>query len=288
MADTVRFMMYRPNLLRESERAAIYFPSHMDEVERMFLLMAILQTEMHRQAYFLDRIHPVLSKRGSMTVPAHVFSSLGGGEIWVGIPNAADGNGREGVLTGGGGDIILTFTSHTLHRAWFYISCYDGGKVNWNRACRTKLRNSVRNYKSEEKRGTAQVPRLSNILASASASSAEGLTQLCHDHSGYAWLPFTSFSLPAIHRKNHSRALLKLAACYEADSLDRRHRHNPDPGTRGRSRVAHPLVTSQICTTYLQVTVHPELVDYLPPDSVTLLQLDHAEEKGATVGLLPW
>jgi hypothetical protein len=50
MADTVRFMMYRPNLLRESERAAIYFPSHMDEVERMFLLMAILQTEMHRQA----------------------------------------------------------------------------------------------------------------------------------------------------------------------------------------------------------------------------------------------
>jgi hypothetical protein len=45
----VRFTRYRPHLLHESEQAAIYFPPHMDEVERMFLLMAILQTEMHRQ-----------------------------------------------------------------------------------------------------------------------------------------------------------------------------------------------------------------------------------------------
>ncbi|KAJ7844534.1 hypothetical protein B0H14DRAFT_3455540 [Mycena olivaceomarginata] len=44
IADTVRFTRYCPHLLHESEQAAIYFPPHMDEVERMFL-MAILQTD---------------------------------------------------------------------------------------------------------------------------------------------------------------------------------------------------------------------------------------------------
>ncbi|KAJ7348056.1 hypothetical protein DFH08DRAFT_960413 [Mycena albidolilacea] len=49
-ADTVRFTTYHSHLLHDSERAAIYFPHQMvDEIERMFLLMAILQTEMHRQ-----------------------------------------------------------------------------------------------------------------------------------------------------------------------------------------------------------------------------------------------
>jgi hypothetical protein len=45
----VRFTVYHTHLLRESDRAVIYFPSQMDEGERMFLLMAILETEMHRQ-----------------------------------------------------------------------------------------------------------------------------------------------------------------------------------------------------------------------------------------------
>ncbi|KAF8188919.1 hypothetical protein K438DRAFT_1936231 [Mycena galopus ATCC 62051] len=50
VADTVRFTTYHPRLFHDSERAIIYFPHQMqDEVERMFLLMAILQTEIHRQ-----------------------------------------------------------------------------------------------------------------------------------------------------------------------------------------------------------------------------------------------
>ncbi|KAJ7205694.1 hypothetical protein B0H12DRAFT_1160153 [Mycena haematopus] len=48
-ADTVRFTTYQRRLFRENERAMIYFPHHMEEIERMFLLMAILQTEIHRQ-----------------------------------------------------------------------------------------------------------------------------------------------------------------------------------------------------------------------------------------------
>ncbi|KAJ7144124.1 hypothetical protein C8R44DRAFT_973794 [Mycena epipterygia] len=49
-AGTVRFTTYRPHLLHGNEPAVIYFPHQMqDELERMFLLMAILQTEMHRQ-----------------------------------------------------------------------------------------------------------------------------------------------------------------------------------------------------------------------------------------------
>jgi hypothetical protein len=49
-ADTVRFTTYHSHLLHDSDRAAIYFPHQMvDEIERMFLLMAILQTEIHRQ-----------------------------------------------------------------------------------------------------------------------------------------------------------------------------------------------------------------------------------------------
>ncbi|KAJ7236605.1 hypothetical protein B0H12DRAFT_1026809, partial [Mycena haematopus] len=48
-ADTVRFTTYRSRLFQENERAMIYFPYHMEEIERMFLLMAILQTEIRRQ-----------------------------------------------------------------------------------------------------------------------------------------------------------------------------------------------------------------------------------------------
>ncbi|KAJ6529610.1 hypothetical protein B0H19DRAFT_1192913 [Mycena capillaripes] len=49
-AGTVRFTIFQPHLLRDNERATICFPPELsDEVERMFLLMAILQTEMHRQ-----------------------------------------------------------------------------------------------------------------------------------------------------------------------------------------------------------------------------------------------
>ncbi|KAJ7895178.1 hypothetical protein B0H14DRAFT_2558756 [Mycena olivaceomarginata] len=49
-ADTVRFTPYRPHLLHANERAAIYLPHQMqDEIERMFLLMVVLQTEMKRQ-----------------------------------------------------------------------------------------------------------------------------------------------------------------------------------------------------------------------------------------------
>ena len=50
VADTVRFTTHHAHLLHDNERAAIYFPYQMqDEIERMFLLMAILQTEIHRQ-----------------------------------------------------------------------------------------------------------------------------------------------------------------------------------------------------------------------------------------------
>ncbi|KAJ7219889.1 hypothetical protein B0H12DRAFT_313907 [Mycena haematopus] len=49
VADTVRFTEYRRRLFHDSERAMIYFPHHMEEIERMFLLMAILQTEIRRQ-----------------------------------------------------------------------------------------------------------------------------------------------------------------------------------------------------------------------------------------------
>ncbi|KAJ6589315.1 hypothetical protein B0H19DRAFT_1248862 [Mycena capillaripes] len=46
---TVRFTPYRHHVLHDNERAVIYFPPEMqDEGERMFVLMAILQTEIHR------------------------------------------------------------------------------------------------------------------------------------------------------------------------------------------------------------------------------------------------
>jgi len=49
-AAAVRFTPYHSHLLHDSERAVIYFPHEMqDELERMFLLMAVLQTEIHRQ-----------------------------------------------------------------------------------------------------------------------------------------------------------------------------------------------------------------------------------------------
>ncbi|KAJ7056397.1 hypothetical protein C8F01DRAFT_1311310 [Mycena amicta] len=47
---TVRFTTCEPHLLRKTEQATIQFPYEMqDEIERMFVLMAILQTEMHKQ-----------------------------------------------------------------------------------------------------------------------------------------------------------------------------------------------------------------------------------------------
>ncbi|KAJ7657197.1 hypothetical protein DFH06DRAFT_1297888 [Mycena polygramma] len=47
---TVRFKAYHPHLFKGNEGAIIYFPHQMqDEIERMFLLMAILETETHRQ-----------------------------------------------------------------------------------------------------------------------------------------------------------------------------------------------------------------------------------------------
>ncbi|KAJ7083457.1 hypothetical protein C8R44DRAFT_753473 [Mycena epipterygia] len=49
-ADTVRFTTYQSHLLHEDHRAVIYFPYQLqDEIERMFLLMAILQSEIHRK-----------------------------------------------------------------------------------------------------------------------------------------------------------------------------------------------------------------------------------------------
>ncbi|KAJ6545465.1 hypothetical protein B0H19DRAFT_1075772 [Mycena capillaripes] len=49
-AGAVRFTTFHSHLFHDDERAVIYFPHQMqDEIERMFLLMAILQTEIHRQ-----------------------------------------------------------------------------------------------------------------------------------------------------------------------------------------------------------------------------------------------
>ncbi|KAJ7438378.1 hypothetical protein B0H11DRAFT_1935272 [Mycena galericulata] len=46
----VRFTPFQSHLLHDNKRAVIYFPYQMqDEFEKMFLLMAILQTEIHRQ-----------------------------------------------------------------------------------------------------------------------------------------------------------------------------------------------------------------------------------------------
>ncbi|KAK7012976.1 hypothetical protein R3P38DRAFT_2721409 [Favolaschia claudopus] len=61
-ADTVRFTVHRPRLLHENEPAVIYFPPQMqDESERMFLLMAILQTDTIRQ----DNVGSVFRVRGA-------------------------------------------------------------------------------------------------------------------------------------------------------------------------------------------------------------------------------
>ncbi|KAJ7035850.1 hypothetical protein C8F04DRAFT_1096934 [Mycena alexandri] len=50
VAGTVRFTVYEPHLFHENQHAVIHFPHEMqDEIERMFVLMAILQMEMHRQ-----------------------------------------------------------------------------------------------------------------------------------------------------------------------------------------------------------------------------------------------
>ncbi|KAJ7450219.1 hypothetical protein FB451DRAFT_1566702 [Mycena latifolia] len=48
-AGAVRFTPYHVHLLHDNEPAVLYFPHQMDEVERMFLLMVILQTEIHRR-----------------------------------------------------------------------------------------------------------------------------------------------------------------------------------------------------------------------------------------------
>ncbi|KAJ7141637.1 hypothetical protein C8R46DRAFT_1046853 [Mycena filopes] len=49
-AGPVRFTEFKPHLFHDHEPAAIHFPQQMrDEIERMFLLMAILQMEMHKQ-----------------------------------------------------------------------------------------------------------------------------------------------------------------------------------------------------------------------------------------------
>ncbi|KAJ7703630.1 hypothetical protein B0H17DRAFT_1127245 [Mycena rosella] len=49
-AGAVRFTIYEHHLLHGNDLAIIYFPKAMqDEGEHMFLLMAILQTEMHCQ-----------------------------------------------------------------------------------------------------------------------------------------------------------------------------------------------------------------------------------------------
>ncbi|KAJ7657209.1 hypothetical protein DFH06DRAFT_1328034 [Mycena polygramma] len=50
VAWTVRFTTYDEHLFHKNERAVIYFPHQMqDEVERMFILMAILETDIQRQ-----------------------------------------------------------------------------------------------------------------------------------------------------------------------------------------------------------------------------------------------
>ncbi|KAJ6584331.1 hypothetical protein B0H19DRAFT_385046 [Mycena capillaripes] len=48
--DAVRFTTYEPHLFHKNSQATIHFPDNtQDEIERMFLLMAVLQTEMHKQ-----------------------------------------------------------------------------------------------------------------------------------------------------------------------------------------------------------------------------------------------
>ncbi|KAJ7445425.1 hypothetical protein FB451DRAFT_1412707 [Mycena latifolia] len=55
-AGAVRFTPYHSHLFHSNEPAAISFPAHLhDEEERMFVLMAILQTEIHRQDTELQR-----------------------------------------------------------------------------------------------------------------------------------------------------------------------------------------------------------------------------------------
>ncbi|KAJ7773973.1 hypothetical protein B0H16DRAFT_1763528 [Mycena metata] len=50
VAGTVRFTTFQPHLFHQNQHAAIHFPHEIqDEIERMFLLMAILQMEIHRQ-----------------------------------------------------------------------------------------------------------------------------------------------------------------------------------------------------------------------------------------------
>lgn len=45
----MRFTPYHPHAFHDNERAVIYFPLQMqDEIERMFLLMAVLETETQR------------------------------------------------------------------------------------------------------------------------------------------------------------------------------------------------------------------------------------------------
>ncbi|KAJ7141633.1 hypothetical protein C8R46DRAFT_1046849 [Mycena filopes] len=49
-AGPVRFTEFKSHLFHDHEPAAIHFPQQMrDEIERMFLLMVILQMEMHKQ-----------------------------------------------------------------------------------------------------------------------------------------------------------------------------------------------------------------------------------------------
>ncbi|KAJ7762152.1 hypothetical protein B0H16DRAFT_1719193 [Mycena metata] len=49
-AGTVRFTTYNVRLFHENDRAVLYLPHQMqDETEQMFVLMAILQTEIDRQ-----------------------------------------------------------------------------------------------------------------------------------------------------------------------------------------------------------------------------------------------
>ncbi|KAJ7181561.1 hypothetical protein C8R43DRAFT_1229406 [Mycena crocata] len=47
---TVRFTTYRSHIFHDNKPATLHFPSQLqDETERMFLIMAILQTEIRRQ-----------------------------------------------------------------------------------------------------------------------------------------------------------------------------------------------------------------------------------------------
>ncbi|KAJ7144155.1 hypothetical protein C8R44DRAFT_759544 [Mycena epipterygia] len=64
-AGTVRFTTYRSHLFRDNEPAVIYFPHQMqDELERMFLLMAMLKTEVDRQ----DSARRARSNRGNIAL----------------------------------------------------------------------------------------------------------------------------------------------------------------------------------------------------------------------------